>query len=85
MKIIDCKSCGSSELFEEAGYFICAFCRSRFAPSAEDIPRPESVIALESDVEVLLRKCVEDPANRRRYVSLILDLDPNNQQVRNFL
>jgi hypothetical protein len=85
MKIIDCKSCGSSDLFEEAGYFVCSFCRSKHVPSAGDIPAPESVIALESDVEVLLRKCVEDPANRRRYVSLILDIDPNNQQVRNFL
>jgi hypothetical protein len=85
MRIIDCKSCGSSELYEEAGYIFCAFCRSRFVPDDGDIPKPASVIALESDVEVLLRKCVEDPSNRRRYISLILDIDPNNQQVRNYL
>jgi hypothetical protein len=85
MKLIDCKSCGSIELVEVAGYIVCVYCRVKYAPSASDLPPVESVIELKTDVDILLEKCAADPANRVRYVNLILDIDPSNSAVRKYL
>ena len=41
-------------------------------------------IGMQDDINALLARCESDPANRRRYVSLILDLDPYNQEVLKF-
>jgi hypothetical protein len=85
MKLVSCTRCGSKELFEESGYVVCDYCRSRFVPQSGDLPNKESVIGVYSDVQLLLQKCRDDPANRRRYAALILDLDPTNQAVQMYL
>lgn len=85
MKLIDCRSCGSTEFFEDDGYSICVYCQSKYVPLSGDAPAPESVIELKSDVEVLLEKCKVDPINRRRLANLILDIDPHNQEARQYL
>jgi hypothetical protein len=85
MKLVECTRCGSKELFEENGYVVCEYCRSRFAPQADDVPQRETVIGVQSDLQVLLQKCKDDPANRRRYASLILDIDPTNYTAIQYL
>lgn len=85
MKLVDCSRCGSKELIEEDGYVICAYCQSRFVPSSEDVPAVASVVGVASDIDNLLAKCRSDPQNRRRYASLVLDLDPTNAEARQYL
>ena len=85
MILIQCTRCGSKELFEESGYTVCAYCRSRFFPQPDEIPRRESVISVHSDIQNLLLKCREDPANRVRYASLVLDIDPTNTEAIKYL
>ena len=63
----------------------CAFCRSRFVPQADDVIQVDTVIGIDSDIQVLLQKCQEDPVNRRRYAGLILDMDPTNQEAKQYL
>lgn len=38
MKLVVCTKCGSNELHEEQRYVICAYCRIRFVPSADEVP-----------------------------------------------
>jgi len=38
-------------------------------------------ISLESDIERLLQKCRTDPKNKRKYINLILDIDPDNTDI----
>jgi len=85
MKLIACTRCGSKELSEQDGYVVCAYCRSRFVPQADDLRQEESVIGVYSDIQRLLQKCQDDPANSRRYAGLVLDLDPTNQTARQYL
>jgi hypothetical protein len=81
MKQINCAKCGSNDLASDGGYVVCGFCRSRWALQADELPRVETVIDMDSDIQALLQKCVIDPVNRRRYAALILDIDPTNQQA----
>lgn len=46
---------------------------------------PETSIRLVSDVEMLLKKCEDDPANRERYIQMILNIDPLNKEVQRFM
>jgi hypothetical protein len=85
MKPVECTRCGSKELFEENGYVVCEYCQSRFTPQAADVPPRDTVIGVQADVEVLLQKCKDDPANRLRYASLILDIDPANHTATQYL
>lgn len=85
MKLVVCTRCGSRDLSEEGDYVVCAYCRSRFVPQARDRLPKETVIGIVSDVELLLQKCQDDPANRRRYAGLVLDIDPTNQTARKYL
>lgn len=85
MKLVMCTRCASKELFEENGYVVCAYCQSRFSPQADDLPRRETLVGVHSDVQVLLKKCKDDPSNRRRYASLILDIDPTNREAAEYL
>ena len=77
MKLVQCSRCGSKELHEEGGLIVCDYCQSQFVPQADET-RP-------ADTVNLLEKCRTDPANRRRYASLILDLDPTNTEAVNYL
>ena len=85
MKLVACSRCGSKELIKGDGYIVCAYCQSRFAPGRDDLPPVESVIGVASDVANLLAKCRDEPQNRRRYASLILDIDPTNAEARQYL
>ena len=85
MKLVSCTRCSSKDLFEEDGYVVCSYCRSRFVPHADDLLTKETVIGLHSDIESLLQKCEDDPANRGRYAALVLDIDPTNQAARKYL
>lgn len=85
MKLVKCSSCGSTELVENDGIIVCVYCQSRFFPQADDVPPRETVIGIESDIEVLLQKCRQDQKNRRRFANLILDIDPSNQEARKYL
>ena len=44
-----------------------------------------SQLCMYADIQALLEKCKSDPNNRRRYASLILDIDPTNQQANQYL
>lgn len=79
MKTVECKNCGAKELSEEDGYLRCLHCQSRF------YIKPVATIGVVSDVEDLLRKCEEDPANRRRYANRVLDMDPTNARAHRYL
>ena len=85
MKVLKCTNCGSLELTDHGTYSICDFCRSRFAFTAEGASWKLPAIGVASDIDALLKKCQEDPVNRRRYASLVLDLDPTNRQAKQFL
>ena len=85
MKLVSCTRCGSKELSEQGGYVVCAYCRSRFVPQADDLPQKETVIGVLADIQRLLQKCQDDPANSRRYAGLVLDLDPTNQAALRYL
>jgi uncharacterized Zn finger protein (UPF0148 family) len=85
VKLVKCTRCGSRELSEDDGYFVCAYCQSRFVPQSDDILQRETVIDVHSDIQALLQKCRDDPVNRRRYAGLILDIDPTNRAARDYL
>lgn len=85
MKLVECSKCRSNDLFEENGYMVCSYCRMKFVPSTNDLPNPGSAISVYDDIRDLLEKCKNDPSNRRRYASLILDLDPTNREVAQYL
>jgi len=85
MKSVECKRCGSKELVEENNYIICAYCQSRFVMEVDDQPPNGTVIDVQSDIQALLKKCAQEPANRRRYASLVLDIDPSNTEAIKFL
>ena len=85
MKILKCKNCGSSEFIKDKGYRVCAYCRSRFMLTEEDIPIKTSDISLKKDIERLLLKCKKEPRKARRYANLILDIDPGNKEARKYL
>ncbi len=85
MKPLSCTRCGSTELTDHLGYAVCDYCQSKYALETSDILAQSTKIGIVSDVEMLLQKCVDDPYNRRRYASLILDIDPTNQAAHNYL
>lgn len=81
MKQLVCERCGGNDFVEQDGYRICKYCSTRFVLQADDNPQKSSSIALDEDIQTLLQKCRDDPANSRRYASLILDIDPNNSEA----
>jgi len=83
--VINCTRCGSKELVEEDGIIVCVYCRSRYVQQADDVLPRETVIGIASDIQALLQKCREDPMNRRRFANLILDIDPTNQEAKQYL
>lgn len=85
MKVLKCTSCGSNELTDYGAYVVCDFCRSRFTNTKEKVSGKATTIGLASDIDTLLKKCQEDQVNRRRYANLVLDIDPTNQQAKQYL
>jgi len=85
MELVECKACGSRELADEDGTVVCRYCQTRYLPGPKDVPAAATVIGVGSDIQTLLQKCRDDPANSRRYASLVLDLDPGNAIAREIL
>lgn len=85
MKKFICENCGANDFIEKNGYKICKYCGSKFLINLEDIPIKDTQIALGDDVKRLLSKCENDPVHARRYVNLILDIDPTNKEVYKYL
>lgn len=78
MNSIQCSKCGSTDFTEFEQYLVCDYCKSKHIPPAKV---KETVIGVQSDVEMLLQKCKDDPANSRRYAGLVLDIDPTNTEA----
>ncbi len=85
MKVQKCTNCGSGELLEEGGYWLCAYCGSKFAIEAADVPQKGMGVSLNEDINILLNKCRTDPRNARKLANLILDIDPTNQEALKYL
>ena len=85
MKNLICERCGSNELKECNGYLVCEFCDTKFMLTKEDAFLKQSTISLSDDVDNLLKKLQSDPKNAKRYINLILDIDPDNSEVKRFL
>lgn len=85
MKAEICSRCGANDWTRENGYRICNYCGTSFRIEACDVSVKESVIDLNDDVKRLLEKCKTDPQNAKRYVNLILDIDPLNKAVFEFM
>lgn len=85
MRLLECAHCGSKELIEKGGFLVCSYCKSRYVLEADDTSAKDTEIGLAADVKALLKKCKDDPANRRRYANLVLDIDPSNREARQYL
>jgi hypothetical protein len=85
MQVIRCTSCGSVEFRERDGFSQCVYCQSTFGGRSNEASPKATIIGLASDIDSLLKRCEEDPANRQRYTRLILDLDPTNTEVLKYL
>jgi len=85
MKIEICERCGGGEFVDRDGYRICQYCNTKYLITPEDVTRKGSSINLEKDIMMLLQKCRDDPANARRYASLVLDMDPGNVEAIKYL
>ena len=89
MDILSCKKCGGNDFKIESGFRVCQYCKTKYeylesgrqvANQGERIVK-SSGISLDSDILQLLEKCHKDPKNARRYVNLILDIDPDNDEA----
>ena len=85
MKILICESCGSPDLYEENGYKICRYCGTKHLITQDDRPAKYSKITLDDDVSQLLQKCREEPERAQKYAQLILEIDPNNDEAKQYL
>ena len=82
MDKIQCASCGADDFVIKDEYKVCTYCGTRFAVSSVSV---NSTISLNSDVDRLLRKCITDPRNAKKYANLILDIDPSNKEAIKYL
>ena len=89
-----CEYCGTklNVIGEDLGKLILSNTKAiRQALSAggspvQDVSAKETVDGgVDSDIQMLLEKCKQDPANRRRYANLILDIDPTNREAAAYL
>lgn len=79
MRHIQCPNCGSVEFREDAKKRTCLYCQTSFEVELNAVSTPGSSIDIQADIDELIRKCDLDPANKRTYANLILDLDPDNE------
>ena len=92
-----CKKCGSTNLEKKNGLLVCPYCGSSFLPDKEEQKAMRSIsggassqIDLKSDIDDLLEKCKRewkrgDMKRANRLANRILDLDPTNEEVKNYL
>jgi hypothetical protein len=81
---VGCTRCGSNELTEVDGFLKCVYCQSRYEVGSRQVSLPATSIGLADDVKTLLKKCEDEPANRQRYIRMILNIDPSNKEVQRF-
>jgi hypothetical protein len=81
---VGCTRCGSNELTEVDGFLKCVYCQSRYEVGSKQVSLPATSIGLADDVKTLLKKCEDEPANRQRYIRMILNIDPSNKEVQRF-
>lgn len=80
-----CSNCGANDFVQKEGYKICKYCNSKFELASTGERHGESIISLQSDIDVLLQKCKNEPWNSRKYAGLILDIDPTNREALEYL
>ena len=80
-----CPNCGANEFIYEEDYRICRYCNSKLKVIKEKKNETASSISLQSDIDILLQKCKDEPWNSKKYAGLILDIDPTNHEARRFL
>ena len=85
MNKIECKSCGSNEIIKKSDRYVCIYCNNIYTLESNYGIKKEVVVDLKSDIQNLLMKCRDDPRNKHRYANLILDIDPSNQEVKQYL
>lgn len=85
MKVVECKNCGSIDLYEENGYQICKYCGTKHLITSDDRPEKASIIELNNDVQRLLRRCKEEPERAKQCAERILEIDPNNIEAKRIL
>ena len=88
MKALICKCCGATGVTIANGFVVCEYCDAKYLLTAEDYSFSDAApkgISLDADIERLLMKCRTDPRNARKYANLILDIDPDNDEVLTFL
>ena len=77
-----CTQCGSNELIDKGGYLVCAYCGTQFQ---KEVTKKATTISINADIDRLLQKCKKEPKKASHYASLILDIDPANQEARHYL
>lgn len=85
MKVVICENCGSNDLYEEDGFYICKYCGTKFLITVDDKPISESIIDLNDDVARLLQKCKDEPERAKKCAEHVLEIDPNNQEAKRIL
>lgn len=84
MKLSICEKCGSHEFVQKNNLLVCKYCLTEYTIEPDDLAVRQTTIALDNDIINLLKKCQDDPANARRYASLVLDIDPNNSVAQSY-
>lgn len=85
MKSIVCERCGANEWSNQNGYRVCKYCGTQFQVTSKDFTIKESRVAVNADVERLLKLCAAEPHNAKKYANLVLDIDPSNTAVLKYL
>lgn len=80
-----CSNCGANEFIIKDDYKICKYCNSKIKIELPRNRSGSSTISLQSDIDILLQKCKDEPWNSRKYASLILDIDPTNREAQRYL
>ena len=85
MKQTFCSNCGANAFIIKDGYKVCKYCNTRYEMEKEDLPKRRSIVSIQSDIDILLQKCKDDPAHAKRYAGRILDIDPTNREALKYL
>lgn len=85
MKVVTCENCGSKDLYEEDGFYVCKYCGTKFLITADDKPIRESIIDLNDDIARLLQRCKDEPERAKKCAERVLEIDPNNEEAKRIL
>lgn len=85
MKQEVCINCGSHSFIYKNGAKYCEYCNTKYELSDDERRRTNTTVSLQSDIDILLEKCIADPAHAKKYANLILDIDPTNKEAKKYL